>query len=281
VAVLKKIYPLKNGKPTTVPKKNTVMHPANPNHMNKAQIKYWANKKMKYRSGAPLKKTQVMAKIFAIKQQEANTLTKINEVNIAQGMKSKGVRAKMMRKGQNVIVDGELIKPDTMVKLKTSKTFNGPAPDPRLNSKSRDPRTDKLKTRTDTQMRAQVAKDSEYFSKAIAQAQAAREPLKPSQPDKSMSLMKSLKQTVKKDVTKDVTKAPTLGDSDEEDDNEHEDADDRLAAQDEESEAQESSELEREDEDELSDDADMHGIMDESSLEDDADSMDGMGPDRD
>jgi len=286
VAVLKKMFPLKNGKPTLVPKaaskaavpgtkKNTVRHPADPNHLDKAQIKYWANKKMKYRSGTPLKKTQVMAKIFAIKQQEANTLTKINEVNIAQGMKSKGVRAGMMNKGKNVIVDGELIKPDTMVKLSTAKTFNGPAPDPRLNPKSRDPRTDKMKQMTKAQLRAKVAKDSEYFSKQIDQARAAREPMKPSKPDKSMSLLKSLKSTVKKQ--KALAKQPsTLGDSDDED----EDADERLASEDEESQALESSTLEQEDEDQLSDDADMHGVMDESSLVDDADSMDGMEPDR-
>merc|ERR1711959_158833 len=98
--------------PLKKPGKNTVRHQADINHMNRKQVKYWANKKMKFKADTPLKKTKVMKKIFEIKSREAATLNKINELNVGINMKKNGVRAKELEKGKTVILNGILVKPN-------------------------------------------------------------------------------------------------------------------------------------------------------------------------
>merc|ERR1712144_133595 len=71
-------------KATKKGKKYDLKHP-NLKHMTRKQVKYWANKRLKWRSFNPLKKTRIMQRVFALKQQEAATLTKMNELNTRIG----------------------------------------------------------------------------------------------------------------------------------------------------------------------------------------------------
>merc|ERR1712216_820886 len=141
-------------------KKYDLKHP-NLKHMTRKQVKYWANKRLKWRSEDPLKKTKVMAKIFKVKNQEAKTLEKMNELNVRVGMKSKGIRASMLRKGRTAIVNGELIKPKAKYNVKRSFQGSKQRNDPKLMPPTRDPRKDKLKKLSGKHLVAKMKANSE------------------------------------------------------------------------------------------------------------------------
>merc|ERR1711934_434233 len=84
-------------------------------------------------------------KIFKVKNQEAKTLEKMNELNIRVGMKSRGIRASMLKKGRTAIVNGELIKAKAKYNVKRSFQGSKQRNDPKLMPPTRDPRKDKLK----------------------------------------------------------------------------------------------------------------------------------------
>jgi len=183
-------------------KKYDLKHP-NLKHMTKKQVKYWANKRLKWRSVDRLKKTRIMSKIFAIKQQEASTLTKMNELNTRISMKSKGVRAGMLRQGKTAIVSGEIIKPKANFHLRTTfqgkKVFNkGRAKvlDPPI----RDPRTDRLKKMNNNGIKRKMASIGKSTSKQLARARsAARESGKaPHQKNRATFGLKTMRRGLRK-----------------------------------------------------------------------------------
>jgi len=155
-------------------KKYSLKHP-NLKHMSKKQIKYWSSKKrMKkiYRSVDPMKKTRVMQRIFAMKEREAETLRKMNELNTRIGMKTSGVRAALMRKGMTAIVNGELIKPKANFHLK--HTFQGQkSKDPRTSVPIRDPKQDRRKKLTLNGLQKKMASVMARNSKQANEARAA------------------------------------------------------------------------------------------------------------
>jgi hypothetical protein len=199
-------------------KKYSLKHP-DLKHMTKKQIKYWANKKLKWRSVDRLKKTRIMAKVFAIKQQEATTLTKMNELNTRIGMKTKGVRAKMLRQGKTAIVNGELIKPKAEFHVQSTfqgkKVFNkGRAK--LLDPPIRDPRSDKLKQMNNNGIKRKMKSIAKTTAQQLARAKsAATESGKMAhQKHPSTFGLKSMKTA----VLKNKSVAPTLGDDDSSDD---------------------------------------------------------------
>lgn len=259
-------------------KKYSLKHP-DLNHMTKKQIKYWANKKMKWRAETPMKKTRVMQKIFQLKNMEAQTLTKMNEINIGIGMNSTGIRAKSLKKGRNVIVNGELVKPGAIKAVHVNNVFQGQkGRNPKTENKSRDPRSDKMKMRRGKTLIQRVSLIKKGANKQVKAAISARtETGKPLLQNKVVKL-KQLKGAVKQNKAAGLKTSGkfTLSSgtsnqagNDEElgDDNEHMNTmPDIESKDDQEIENEESSMMEREDEDELSDDTDMNEALDETSL---------------
>merc|ERR1711959_3545 len=243
-------------------KKYDLKHP-NYKHMTRKQIKYWANRRSSkiFRSEDPLKKTKVMAKIFSVKNQEAKTLEKMNELNVRVGMKSKGIRASMLRKGRTAIVNGELIKPKAKYNVKRSFQGSKQRNDPKLMPPTRDPRKDKLKKLSGKHLVAKMKANSKKMDKAIKAAKsAAKDNGKPVN-KKRVNKLKSLKKAVKKNK-KLLAKKPTeLGDSDQDDD---------FAAQDE---ADADAAIERGDDEALQDDTAVDMAMDANDVDTDIDSI--------
>jgi len=241
-------------------KKYDLKHP-NLKHMTKKQIKYWSHKKMKWRAESPLKKTKVMAKIFAVKNQEAATLVKMNELNTRIGMKSKGIRAAMLRKGRTAIVNGELIKPKANFHIKT--TFQGQkGKHPRQAPPTRNPKTDKLKTLRKKHLKNNMMAITKKTDKALAKARSAAKDNGKPIGKKSVTTLKDLKKAVK--INKKAGVRPTLGDDLEDNAGDE-------AAQDE---ADADAVIQRGDDDALSDDTDVEMAMDATDVESDVDSID-------
>jgi hypothetical protein len=258
-------------------KKYSLKHP-DLNHMTKKQIKYWANKKMKWRAETPMKKTRVMQKIFQLKNMEAKTLTKMNEINIGIGMNSTGIRAKSLKKGRNVIVNGELIKPGAIKAVHVNNVFQGQkGRNPKTENKSRDPKSDKMKMRrgktliqrvslikkgANTQVKAAISARTET-GKPLSQKRVVNlKQLKGAvQQNKAAGLKTSGKFTLSSGTSNRAGNDEELGDA-----NEDINMPALESKDDEEIENEEADMMEREDEDELSDDTDMSEALDETSL---------------
>merc|ERR1711939_916722 len=242
-------------------KKYDLKHP-NLKHMTRKQVKYWANKRLKWRSEDPLKKTKVMAKIFKVKNQEAKTLEKMNELNIRVGMKSKGIRASMLKKGRTAIVNGELIK--AKAKYNINRAFQGQkGVDPKLSPPTRDPRTDKLKKLNGKHMLNRMKKNTKKMAKAINAAKSARKDNGKLINKKKVNRLKALKKAVKKNKQVIAKKPTELGDADQDDD--------EIASQDE---ADADAAIERGDDDAMNDDTAVDMAMDANDVDDDIDSVD-------
>jgi len=156
-------------------KKYSLKHP-DLKHMTRKQIKYWANKRLKWRSFNPLKKTRIMQKVFALKQQEAATLTKMNELNTRIGMKTKGIRAAMLRKGETAIVNGQLIKPKANFHIQSTfqgKKIANKGRSSLLNPPTRDTRTDSLKKYNKSGLKSKMKKITRSTAKQLARAKSA------------------------------------------------------------------------------------------------------------
>jgi hypothetical protein len=248
-------------KATKKGKKYDLKHP-NLKHMTRKQVKYWANKRLKWRSEDPLKKTKVMAKIFKVKNQEAKTLEKMNELNIRVGMKSKGIRASMLKKGRTAIVNGELIK--AKAKYNINRAFQGQkGVDPKLSPPTRDPRTDKLKKLNGKHMLNRMKKNTKKMAKAINAAKSARKDNGKPINKKKVNRLKALKKAVKKNKQVIAKKPTELGDADQDDD--------EIASQDE---ADADAAIERGDDDAMNDDTAVDMAMDANDVDDDIDSVD-------
>jgi len=249
------------------------------NNMTEEQIDYWANKKMKWRQEDPLNKNAVMGKIFQIKNMEATTLTKMNEVTSQIGMKPDGIRAMMLGKGQNVIIDGVLVKPNPEFHLK--HVFQGQkGRDPKTEEQARDPERDALKVSTQEEVADQVEEISRSTEDEVRAAKAAgTEPFAPAgavDAAPSENLQDLQKSVIK---NKSTGRVPAAEDEDDDaaekaietapqeeepakslgDDDSTTDDDGSLDAM-----------VEKEDEDALSDDNDVSVAMDETSMEDDS-----------
>lgn len=265
------------------------------NHMSKKQIKYWANKKMKWRAENPMKKTRVMQKIFQVKNMEAQTLTKMNELNIGVGMKSDGVRAAELRKGKSVIVNGELIQPNAVQAVHTQHAFQGQkGRDPQTDNKSRDPSLDKLKQMASGSLKTTVREELKRADKQVDEAINARAPQSKNNVKSPSANPKSLKGISKAIVTNEaalggktsnvpasiVDKAQSskssvpstdefeLGDDD--DDMEKQSV---PTGESTDVDNEEEGLVDKEDEDELSDDSEMNSAMDETTMEEDIDGL--------
>merc|ERR1712093_64578 len=140
-------------------------------------IKYWANKKMDWKFDDPLKKNDVMGKIFAIKNMEAQTLTKMNEMNTQVGMNTTGVRAGMMAKGETVIVGGELIKQEPDFHIQ--QTFQGQkGRDPKTENEGRDPEQDNMSAMTKDALNDHIKGIKKDADDEAAQARHHRRPVR-------------------------------------------------------------------------------------------------------
>jgi len=249
-------------------------------NMSEEQIHYWANKKMKWRNEDPLNKNAVMAKIFQIKNMEAATLTRMNEVTSQIGMKPDGIRSAMLGRGQNVIIDGVLVKPNPEFHL--NHVFQGQkGRDPKTEEVPRDPNRDALKLATREEVADQV---SDIQSQADEDVQAAKaagtEPFAPAgavdapAPQNLQDLRKSVLKN------KQSGRVPAAEDEDDEaaekavETSPQEEPSKSLGENDDDSTTDDDGSLdamvEKEDEDALSDDNDVSVAMDETSMEDDS-----------
>lgn len=274
-------------------------------HMSEEQIKYWANKKMKWRIEDPMDKNKVMAKIFQVKNMEAETLEKMNELNTQVEMNSTGVRAGLMAKGETVIMNGELVKPDPKFHIK--HTFQGQkGRDPATEDNGRDPENDALKKLTDEDLRDHVKsmhEDTEDEIKIAVDARTA--PYAPEgSPDAAARQLSALKKNVmfnrnvrglgpKEDPFKKAKESDTEEDSetasgvdadakDEDDDEDPSKAPDpTLGETDEDSDDdQVDAIMEKADDDAMSDENDVDETMDETSMQYDLDTVDDDEPGR-
>lgn len=247
-------------------------------HMTDDQVKYWANKKMKWRVEDPMDKNKVMSKIFMIKNMESQTLTKMNELNTQIGMNTTGMRAGMLGKGETVIMDGELIKPDPGVHV--NHVFQGQkGRDPKTEENGRDAETDELKVSTEADIHDDISAFHDQSMSDIDQAIAARTP--PFTPRGGMRAPVNTLADLKKAVSTNQEKGLGPDKSDEEeaevDEKMEEQQPDKQAAEpklgdaddaDDEDDSVQSLE-EREDDDAMSDDNDVSEVEDETSMEDD------------
>jgi len=262
------------------------------NNMSRKQIKYWANKKMKWRAEDPMKKTRVMQKIFQVKNMEAQTLTKMNELNIGIGMKSGGVRAAQMRKGNNVIVNGELIQPNAVQAVHTQRTFQGQkGRDPKTENKSRDPSLDKLKQMASGSLKTTVREELKRSDKQVDEAINARASQSKNMPRSPSSLKGISKAVVGNEaaiggksaklpkIIADNSKSSTESTAPSTDEFELGDDDDDIekpsvsTGESTDADNEEEGLVDKEDEDELSDDSEMNSAMDETSMEEDIDGL--------
>jgi len=268
-------------------------------HMTDEQVKYWANKKMKWRNEDPMSKNKVMAKIFQLKDMEAQTLTKMNEVNTQIGMNTTGVRASALAKGENVIVGDELVKPNPSFHL--NHVFQGQkGRDPRTEEVGRDANEDDMKSVSDEDLEDEVRQIHANGQKQVDVAIAARTPPY-ARPGSQMApvnglldLKKSVKQNmnlmrndhVSKEEQDEQAKVATEAtqQKDEEEPSKPstslgEDDDDNTNNQSDDGDENESI-VEREDDDALTDDTDVSEAMDETSMMDDIGSVENDVPER-
>jgi len=262
-------------------------------HMSDKQIEYWANKKMKWRNDDPMNRNKVMAKIFQVKNMEAQTLTKMNEVNTQIGMNTTGVRATMLAKGENVIVNGELVKPNPSFHL--NHVFQGQkGRDPQTEENGRDPEQDEQKAAAaDTDLQDLVKKVHEDSEEEVQRAVAARTPpyASPGSVTGPVTELADLKKAVS--ANKKALSGEDIHSDDEKNTSEQSAADDDSSISKEtpslgdddsvprhsDEETEEESVVEREDEDALTDDNDVAEVMDENSITDDIGQMDSDIPD--
>lgn len=252
--------------------KHDLQHP-DLEHMTDEQVKYWANKKMKWRVEDPMNKNKVMSKIFQIKSMEAQTLTKMNELNTRIGMNTTGIRAGLLGKGQSVIMDGELVKPDPEFHI--SHVFQGQkGRDPQTEDSGRDADLDKLKVATEADLHDHIRGIHSEAQDEIDGAVAARTaPYAPAGDSRASVLtLSDLKKAVEKNSEKGLRIAHDDKDSAEQDTqtadpanmlgdaNDADDADDDGTSLE--------SLAEQEDDDAVSDDNDVDEVEDEASMDD-------------
>merc|ERR1712216_1023779 len=140
-------------------------------------IDYWANKKMKWRFDDPMNKNAVMAKIFQIKDMEAQTIVKMNSLNTRIGMDDKSVEALMMGKGHTVVVDGELVKQNPEFHIQ--HTFQGQkGKDPYTDITARDPEIDDIRITTDAAVQDKIKSVKSSGEESAAEAVHARRPVR-------------------------------------------------------------------------------------------------------
>jgi len=235
--------------------KNLENHAESRKWSNK-EVKYWANKKMDWKYDDPMNKNKVMGKIFALKNMEAQTLTKMNEMNTQVGMNSTGVRAGMMAKGETVVVGGELVKAKPSFHI--SQTFQGQkGRDPMTENDGRDPDRDGEKTESMDQTIDHIHSEKSNMNDQIANARHARRPVRsykdvtngvprPQRP--TAASIKSLKKTL-------PPKEESLGESDDDEEQQDEDSVERMSQE--------------EDDEEMQDDNDVDIAEDEASLDGD------------
>jgi len=260
-------------------------------HLSDKEIKYWANKKMDWRVEDPMDKNKVMAKIFQLKNMEAETLTKMNEVNTQIGMNSTGVRASMLGKGESVIVDGQLVKPNPSFHLR--HTFQGQkGRDPKTEDNGRDQERDALKAHSpqdlEDHMTAMNAATDQEIEVAVAARTAPYAP--PGDKSATVSGLSDLKMAVKNNVkyidpenqTPDERKGDDSVKAEAEEDTEEpneadqptmslgeDNEDNNMTSLDNADEQQDEALVEKEDDDELADENDVDEEMDETSMDDD------------
>jgi len=255
-------------------KKYDLKHP-DIRHMSDEQIHYWANKKMEWRNEDPMNTNKVMAKIFDIKNMEAQTLSKMNEVNAQMSMPTNGTRATMMGRGQTVIVGGELVSPNPSFHL--NHVFQGQkGKDPQTENVGRDPERDALKVFTDQSLSDHLSQLHEHTTQEIDRAVAARKfPfLPPGSAQGSVSTLDDLKKLVgqnkKQDTQTEESSRSEQKAIDESIKGEEEEKPQRLGDDDSTFDAA----SESEDEDALTDDNDVSEIEDETSMMDDLGDID-------
>jgi len=246
-------------------KKYSLKHP-NLKHMSARQIKYWSSKKRArkiFRSENPMKKTRVMQRIFALKEREASTLRKMNELNTRIGMKSSGVRAGMVRAGKTAIVNGELIKAKANFHLK--HTFQGQSTrNPRTDVLTRDPKQDRRQKMTMAGLQKKMAG---VMAQGRKEANSARFTVgnvgKPVAQQQGALKLKTLKKAVKANGNHE-----DMGEGDDQDD-------ERVAEDVKEDEEQDDALMDNEEDGQMDDDSDVDMAEDSMGLDD------GIDADRD
>jgi len=251
--------------------KHDLQHP-DLEHMTDEQVKYWANKKMKWRIEDPMNKNKVMSKIFQIKSMEAQTLTKMNELNTRIGMNTTGIRAGLLGKGESVIMDGELVKPDPEFHI--NHVFQGQkGRDPQTEDSGRDADLDKLKVATEADLHDHIrgihSKAQDEIDGAIAARTAPYAPAGDSQA--AVLTLSDLKKAVQKNSEKGLQTTDDEKDSDEEDTEAAgpgKSLGDANDADTDEDDTSVESLAEQEDDDAVSDDNDVDEVEDEASMGD-------------
>merc|ERR1719440_530617 len=253
------------------------------------EIKYWANKPVKWTYEDPLNKNAVMGKIFQIKDMESQTLMKMNELKVADKLDPDGPNAKALADGHDVIMGGEIIRANPKFHMK--HVFQGQkGRNPRADVEARDPDRDVENLRTFDQVMAGVGNITAAADREVARAQHARRPVRsfhdvisgkeapdPVGPEPTLTQLKKaveankaiagadpqkkIKEEVKAEEKEEA--APAKGADEEESLGETADDDniENLA--------------ERQDEDAMEDDNDVSELMDENAVED------GIGDDDD
>jgi hypothetical protein len=258
-------------------------------HWTEQEIKYWANKPVKWTYEDPLNKNAVMGKIFQIKDMESQTLMKMNELKVADKLDPDGPNAKALADGHDVIMGGEIIRANPKFHMK--HVFQGQkGRNPRADVEARDPDRDVENLRTFDQVMAGVGNIKAAADQEVARAQHARRPVRsfhdvisgkeapdPVGPEPTLTQLKKaveankaiagadpqkkIKEEVKAEEKEEA--APAKGADEEESLGETADGDniENLA--------------ERQDEDAMEDDNDVSELMDENAVED------GIGDDDD
>jgi len=250
------------------------------------EIKYWANKPVKWTYEDPLSKNAVMGKIFQIKDMESQTLMKMNELKMADKLDPEGPTAKSLAEGHNVIMGGEIVRANPKFHIK--HVFQGQkGRNPRADVEARDQDRDVANMRTFDQVMAGVADIKSAADREVARAQhARREPrsfhdvISGKEAPDAVSpepTLAELKKAV--EANKPIVGADPQKKIKEEVKAEEEDKDKGADEEEEESLGETADDdnietlAERQDEDAMEDDNDVSELMDENSVED------GMGDD--
>merc|ERR1712216_761242 len=200
----------------------------------------------------------------------------MNEVTSQVDMKSDGIRAKMLSHGQNVIIDGVLVKPDPTFHL--NHVFQGQkGRDPKTEDQSRDPDKDSLKVRTENEVSDEVKRIHREATEEVARARASSvEPFAPpgSAQAPPATSVEDLKMMVKKNKEKGLVPEATDAEDEENEKKveqspkEEEPKDTSLGDDDSLADANDGLDgmMEKEDEDALADDNDVSVAMDETSM---------------
>lgn len=245
------------------------------------EIKYWANKPVRWTAEDPLNENAVMGKIFQIKDMESQTLMKMNEMKVADKLDPNGPNAKALADGHDIIVGDEIVRANP--KFHLNHVFQGQkGKNPRTDPHSRDEHADVLNTKTYTQVMTGVHEIKNDAAEEVARARHARRPVRSfsdvvtgtpvdhmaGPPPTLVELKKQVTQNIKvagpdPDAKKEKEQ-PNAGASDKE-------AEDKIAGNSlGESDDDDNIEslAERQDEDAMGDDNDVSELMDENSLED-------------